>query len=125
MTTPSSSIYLTSQSVPHKDPMQHVGKNGEYFYGENWHNITKNIENSDCNSNLVTKDLMHHLVEMGSIPVWRIFMEMIFTHTTSTSIVVPTRAYLTIKSPNYVNTSQRGTPSHTSSWKALMHLATM
>ena len=45
--TPSSSIDLTSQSVPHKDPMQHVGKNGEHFYGENWHNITKNGENSD------------------------------------------------------------------------------
>ena len=28
VTTPSSSIDLTSQSVPHKDPMQHVGKNG-------------------------------------------------------------------------------------------------
>ena len=27
---------------------------------ENWHNITKGGENSDCNSNLVTKDLMHH-----------------------------------------------------------------
>ena len=65
------------------------------------------------------------LVEMGSIPVWRISMEMISTHTTSTSIVVPIRAYLKIKSPNYVNTAQRGTSSHTSTWKALMHSATM
>ena len=29
VTTPSSSIDLTSQSVPHKVPMQHVGKNGD------------------------------------------------------------------------------------------------
>ena len=42
VTTPSSSNDLTSQPVPHKDPMQHVGKNGEYSYGKNWHNITKN-----------------------------------------------------------------------------------
>ena len=98
--------------------MQHVGKNGEPFYAENWHNITMNGENFDSNSNLVTKDLM--LVEMGSIPVWRISMEMISTHTISTSIVVPIRAYLNIKSPGYVSTSQRGTPSHTSTWKALI-----
>ena len=42
-----------------------------------------------------------------------------------TSIAVPIRAYLNIKSPNYVNTSQRGTSSHTSTWKALIHSATM
>ena len=35
----------------------HNGKNGEHFYGENWHNNTKN---SDCNSSLVTKNLMDH-----------------------------------------------------------------
>ena len=52
-------------------------------------------------------------------------MEMISTHAASTSIVVPIRAYLNIKSPNYVNTSQRATSSHTSTWKALMHSATM
>ena len=46
VTTPSSSIDLTSQSIPHKDPMQHVDKNGEH-YGENWHNISKNRKNSD------------------------------------------------------------------------------
>ena len=39
VTTPSSSIDLTSQLVPHKNPMQHVGKNGEHSYGEKWHNI--------------------------------------------------------------------------------------
>ena len=65
VTTPSSSIDLTFQSVPHKDPMQYVGKNGEHFYGENWHNITKNGENSNCKSNLVTKDLMHHTGRNG------------------------------------------------------------
>ena len=37
-----------------------VGKNEEYFHGENWYNTTKNGENSDCNSILVTKKLMHH-----------------------------------------------------------------
>ena len=37
-----------------------VGKNEEYFHGENWHNTTKNVENSDCNPSLVTKNLMHH-----------------------------------------------------------------
>ena len=41
------------------------GKNGEYFYGENWHNTTKNGENSDCNSILVTKKLMHHAGRNG------------------------------------------------------------
>ena len=35
-------------------------KNGEHFYGENWHNTTKNGGNSDWNSRLVTKNLMHH-----------------------------------------------------------------
>ena len=65
VTTPSSSINLTSQSVPHKDPMKHVGKNGEHFYGENWHNTTKNGENSDCNSNPVTKDLKYHAGRNG------------------------------------------------------------
>ena len=52
VTTPSSSIDLTSQLVPHKNPIQHIGKNGEHSYGENWHNITNNGENSNCNSNL-------------------------------------------------------------------------
>ena len=47
VTTPSSSIDLTSQLVPYNNPMQHVGKNGDDSYGENWHNITKDGENSD------------------------------------------------------------------------------
>ena len=33
VTTPPSTIDLTSQSVPHKDPMQHVGKNGSISMG--------------------------------------------------------------------------------------------
>ena len=43
----------------------HAGKNGEYIYGENWHDATKNGENSDGNSNLVSKDLMHHAGRNG------------------------------------------------------------
>ena len=62
VTTPSSSIDLTSQPVPHlslsflciiflildklkiemtKDPINHAGKNGDHFYGENLHNVAK------------------------------------------------------------------------------------
>ena len=82
------------------------------------------------------------LLRMGSISVWRISMEIISTHTTSTSLSVPTRAYkrlnifailsitsllfdLNIKPPRYMNTSQRGTPSQTNTWTTLMHSATM
>ena len=36
------------------------GKNGEHFYGDNWHNTTKNGENSNCKSSLATKNLMNH-----------------------------------------------------------------
>ena len=36
------------------------GKNGEHFYGENWHNTTKNGESSNCKSSLVAKNLMNH-----------------------------------------------------------------
>ena len=80
------------------------------------------------------------LLRMGSIPVWRICMEIISTRTTSTSLVVPIRAYkrlnifailsiasflldLNIKPPRYMNTSQRGTSSQTNTWT--MHSATM
>ena len=41
------------------------GKNGEHFYGENWHNTTKNGDISECNSILVTKNLMHHAGRNG------------------------------------------------------------
>ena len=85
VTTPSSSIDLTSQSVSHlslsflciillipdklkhemtKDPLHHAGKNGEHSYGENLHNAAKN---GDCSC-----------VENFHA-----------THTTSTSSVVP------------------------------------
>ena len=89
--TPSSSIDLTSQSVTHlsqpflcrillildklklemtKDSLDHAGRNGDHSYGENLPNTCKN----------------------GSIPVWRISMDITSTHTTSTSLVVPIRA---------------------------------
>ena len=92
VTTPFSSIDLTSQSVSHlsvsflciillildklkiemtKDPLCHAGNDGEHFYGENLHNAANN----------------------GSTPVWRFSMEIISTHITSTSLVVPIRAY--------------------------------
>ena len=141
MTTPSSSIDLTSQSVPHlslpflckiflildklkiemtKDSLHHAGKNGEHSYGEN----------------------LHKLVRMGSISVWRISMEIISTQTTSTSLAVPIRVYKklnifailsiasflldqNIKPPRYMNTSQRGTSSQTNTWITLMHSVAM
>ena len=70
------------------------------------------------------------LLRMGSTPVWRTSMEIISTHTTSTSLVVPIRAYkrlnifailsiasflldLNIKPPRFMNTSRRGTSSLT------------
>ena len=141
MTTPSSSIDLTSISVSHlslsflciillildklkigmtKDPLHHPGKNGEHFYGENLHNAAKNEKHSCV----------------------RVSMEIISTHTSSTSLAVPIRAYkrlnifailriasflldLPIKPPRYMNTSQRGTSSQTNTWITLMHSATM
>ena len=82
------------------------------------------------------------LLRMWSTPMWRISMEIISTHTTSTSLVVPIRAYKrlnifailsiasflldqNIKPPRYMNTSQRGTSSQTSTWTTLIHPATM
>ena len=35
-------------------------KNVDHFYGEKWHNTTKNGNNSDRNSSLATKNIMHH-----------------------------------------------------------------
>ena len=141
MTTPSSSIDLTSQSVPSlslsflciiflilfklkiemiKDSLYHAGKNGS----------------------IPLEKTCIILLRMGSIPVWRISMEIIPTHTTSTSLVVPIRAYkrlnifailsipsflldLNIKPPRYKNTSQRGTSRQTNTCATLMHSATM
>ena len=103
------------------------------------------------------KDSLHHagnngsipmekthiiLVRMGSISVWRISMEIISCHTTSTSLVVSIGVYkrlsvfvilstasflldLNINPPRYMNTSQRGLSSQTNTWTTLMHSATM
>ena len=61
VTTPSSRMILGKPKIEVTKVLPHnSGKNGEHFYWENWHNTTKNGENSDCNSILVTKNLMHH-----------------------------------------------------------------
>ena len=103
VTTVSSSSDLTSKSVPNlslsflciiilildefkiemtKDPsMHHARENGSISMGR---------------SGIV-------VLRMGSIPVLRIFMELLSAHTTSTSLVVPIRAYLNIKPQRYMN----------------------
>ena len=59
--TPSSGMILGKPKIEVTKVLpQQVGKNAEYFHGENWHNTTKNGANSDCNYNLETMDLMHH-----------------------------------------------------------------
>ena len=61
VTTPSSMMILGKPKIEvTKVPTHNNGKNGEHFDGENWHNTTKNGENSDCKSSLVTKNLMNH-----------------------------------------------------------------
>ena len=61
VSTPSSRMILGKPKIEVTKVLTHNnGKNGEHFYGENWHNTTKNGENSDCNSSLVTKNLMNH-----------------------------------------------------------------
>ena len=61
VTTPSSRMILGKPKIEVTKVLTHTnGKNREQFYGENWHNTTKNGKNSDCNSRLVTKNLMHH-----------------------------------------------------------------
>ena len=48
VTTPSSRMILGKPKIKvTKVLTHHNGKNGEHFYGENWHNTTKNGENSD------------------------------------------------------------------------------
>ena len=80
VTTPSSSIDLTSKSVHHlslpflcriflmmnklkiemtKDSLHHAGKNGEHSYGENLHNAGKNGEYS-CVENFHGDNLNPH-----------------------------------------------------------------
>ena len=61
VTTPSSRMILGKPRIEVTKVLTHTnGKNGEHFYGENWHNTIKNGENSDSNSRLVTKNLMNH-----------------------------------------------------------------
>ena len=70
VTTPYSRMILGKPKIEVTKILTHTnGKNGEHFYEESWHYTTKNGEISDCNSRLVTKNLMHHDGRMGSIPV--------------------------------------------------------
>ena len=66
VTTPSSRMILGKPKIEVTKGLTHNnGKNGEHFYGDNWHSTTKNGENSDCNSRLVTKNLLDHAVRNG------------------------------------------------------------
>ena len=66
VTTPSSRMILGKPNIEVTKVLTHNnGKNREHFYGENGHNTTKNGENSDCNSRLVTENLMHHAARNG------------------------------------------------------------
>ena len=66
VTTLSSRMILGKPNIEVTKVLTHTnGKNGEHFYGENWHNTTKNGENSDCNSILVTMKLMNHAGRNG------------------------------------------------------------
>ena len=66
VTTLSSRMILDKPKIEVTKVLTHTnGKNGEHFFGENWHNTTKNGENSDWNSRPVTKDLMHHAGRNG------------------------------------------------------------
>ena len=61
VTTPSSRMILGKPKIEVTKVLTHTnGKNGEHFYGEKWHNTTKNGKNSDRDSSLVTKNIMHH-----------------------------------------------------------------
>ena len=66
VTTPSSRMNLGKPKIEVTKVLTHTnGKNGEHFYLENWHNTTMIKENSDCNSRLVTKNLLHHAGRNG------------------------------------------------------------
>ena len=66
VTTPSSRMILGKPKIEVTKVLTHqVDKNEEYFHGANWHNTTKNEENSNCKSSLVTKNLMHHAGRNG------------------------------------------------------------
>ena len=124
VTTPSSSIDLTSESVPDlslsflcriflildklkiemtKDSLYHAGKNGEHSYGENLCNAGKNGE--------------HSCVENS--------MEIISTHTTSTSLVVPIRAYKRLNIFAILSIDSFLLDLNTNPPKYIMHSATM
>ena len=48
VTTPSTRMILAKPMIEVTKVLTNTnGKNGEHFYGENWHNTTKNVENSD------------------------------------------------------------------------------
>ena len=65
-TTPSSEMILGKPKIEVTKVLTHTNdKNGEHFYWENWHNITKNGENSDCNSSRLTMNLMNHAGSNG------------------------------------------------------------
>ena len=66
VTTPISRMILGKLKIEVTKVLTHnSGKNGKHFYWENWHNTTKNGENSECSSILVTKNLMHHAGRNG------------------------------------------------------------
>ena len=66
VTTPSSRMILGKSKIEVTKVLAHnSGKNGEDFFWENWHNATKNGDNSDRNSILVIKNLMHHAGRNG------------------------------------------------------------
>ena len=63
VTTSCSRMILGKPKIEVTKVLTHqVGKNEEYFHGENWHNTTptKNGESSNYKSSLVTKNLMYH-----------------------------------------------------------------
>ena len=66
VTTPSSRMIHGKPKIEVTKVLTHTnGKNGEHFYGKNWYNTTKNGENSERNSSLVTKNQMHHAGRNG------------------------------------------------------------
>ena len=138
MTTPSSSIDLTSKSVHHlslpflcriflmmnklkiemtKDSLHHAGKNGEHSYGENLHNAGKNGEYS-CVENFHGDNLNPHAQLYPSEPTRD---SNIFGILSIASFLLD----LNIKPPRYMNTSQRGPSGQTNTRTSLMHSATM
>ena len=65
VTTLSSRLILGKPKIEVTKFLTHTnGKNGEHFYGDNWHN-SKNGENSNCNSILVIKNQMYHASRNG------------------------------------------------------------